>query len=165
MTRWPARCGRRATQQTARAFASGTGRLCTADGNEFPDGTEVWVRFPGSAAESKNPREEWPWLAGVVIEWCGPDEWQVQVTAREVATLEDGEPGPGGDADEDLWHPLAFRDSSEIRREDDKIAQARTDDPPTCLPGPGWRLLFAARHLRGDGGRSYCAAMPSATRR
>jgi hypothetical protein len=93
----------------------------TADGNVFPDGTEVWVRFPGSAAESKNPREDWPWLAGVVIDWCGPDEWQVQVTAREVATPEDGSPAPVATADEDLWHPLAFRDSSEIRRQDGNI--------------------------------------------
>jgi hypothetical protein len=86
-----------------------------ADSNPFPDGMEVWVRFPATTAEEKGPREDWPWLTGVIIQRCGPDEWQVQAMAREVATTADGNPAPVNAPDDELWFPLCFRDASEIR--------------------------------------------------
>lgn len=88
--------------------------------NPFPDGTEVWVRYPSTATEEKGPREDWPWLGGVITQRCGPGEWEVQVTAREVAVSEDGSPAPAGAPDEELLCPLAFRDASEIRRQVDQ---------------------------------------------
>jgi hypothetical protein len=38
------------------------------------------------------------------------------VEARELAVLDDRSPAPDGTADEDLFFPCCFRDSSEIRR-------------------------------------------------
>ena len=45
----------------------------------------------------------------------GADEWQVCVESRAVATAEDGTPVLDGTQDEDLWHPVVYRDRSEIR--------------------------------------------------
>jgi hypothetical protein len=86
-----------------------------ADRNPFPDGMEVWVRFASTAIEEKGPREDWPWLAGVIVKRCAENEWQVQVAAREAATLADGSPAPVTMPDDELWFPLCFRDASEIR--------------------------------------------------
>ena len=82
------------------------------DGNPYPDDSPVQVRFP---LDDGQPREQWPWLPGIVLEQCGPDEWHVCVEAREVATLDDGSPAPDGIPDVDVFFPCCFRDSSELR--------------------------------------------------
>jgi hypothetical protein len=53
--------------------------------------------------------------AGIIEEVCSPDEWLVAVAAREVATTEDGRPAPADTPDDDLYFPMRFRDSSELR--------------------------------------------------
>jgi hypothetical protein len=63
----------------------------------------------------ETPRETWPWMPGVVEEICGPDEWLVAVESRDVATAEDGSPAPAAADDADVWFPMCFRDSSELR--------------------------------------------------
>ena len=50
------------------------------------------------------------------MEQCGPDEWQVCVEDRDVAVLRDGRRAPRNTASRNLYCPLCFRDSSEIRR-------------------------------------------------
>lgn len=50
------------------------------------------------------------------MEQCGPDEWQVCVEDRDVAVLRDGRPAPRNTASRNLYYPMCFRDSSEIRR-------------------------------------------------
>jgi hypothetical protein len=96
----------------------------------FPDESEVLVRYPIGPDPERQPgtsddehlavlradREGWPWLLGIIEHQCGPDEWKVTVEDRRLAELEDGSPAPEGTADEDLWFPQCFRDSSEIRR-------------------------------------------------
>ena len=63
----------------------------------FPDDSPVEVRYPLDGTPTKTsagttvyisdvPRESWPWLPGVIEQQCGPDEWQVTVLARQVAT-------------------------------------------------------------------------------
>jgi len=81
----------------------------------FPDDSPVEVRYPRSRQEELGDRSEWPWLPGSILSQCGPDEWYVCVEVRELATLDDGSPGPARAADEDLFHPCCFRDASEIR--------------------------------------------------
>ncbi|MGA2830329.1 MAG: hypothetical protein ABSF03_29950 [Streptosporangiaceae bacterium] len=76
----------------------------------------VPVRFPRSQAGEQADREQWPWLPGVIAQRVGEEEWQVCVADRQVATAEDGTPAPDGTPDADLWHPVVFRDSSELRR-------------------------------------------------
>jgi hypothetical protein len=82
---------------------------------EFPDDSDVMVRYPAAGMTASTPREAWAWMPGVVEHQCGPDEWMVTVYAREVAELEDGSPAPDGTPGEDLWFPQCFRDSSELR--------------------------------------------------
>ncbi len=79
------------------------------------DETPVFVRYPRTSEEERGGRAKWPWLPGTIVEQCGPDEWQVVIEVRELATLEDGSPVPEGTADDDLYYPLCFRDSSEIK--------------------------------------------------
>ena len=74
------------------------------------------VRFRRSRAEEQADREQWPWLPGVIVSWCGEDEWQVSVESREVATAEDGTPAPADTPDEDLYWPCCYRDCSEIKQ-------------------------------------------------
>jgi hypothetical protein len=62
------------------------------------------------------PRDQWPWLPGTVEEVCSADEWLIVVEDRSVATLEDGTPAPADADDDDVYFPMCFRDSSEIRR-------------------------------------------------
>ncbi len=81
----------------------------------FPDDSPVEVRYPRSKQEKDGDRAAWPWLPGSIVEQCGPDEWYVCVEVRELATLEDGRPAPDGTADDDLFFPCCFRDSSEIQ--------------------------------------------------
>ena len=81
----------------------------------FPDGSPVEVRYPRSKQEERGDRSQWPWLPGSIIEQGAPDEWYVCLEARELAALEDGRPAPDSTADDDLFFPCCFRDSSEIR--------------------------------------------------
>jgi hypothetical protein len=83
--------------------------------NDYPEGTKVEVRYPVDGQQARGDREAWPWLSGVVEDRGGPDEWTIVVTAREAAMLEDGTPAPDGTPDDDLYQPVVFRDSSEIR--------------------------------------------------
>lgn len=82
----------------------------------FPDESDVQVRYIAAPADRTVPREEWPWMTGVIENQCGPDEWLVTVYAREVAQLEDGTPAPAGTPAEDMFFPQCFRDSSELKR-------------------------------------------------
>jgi hypothetical protein len=86
-----------------------------SSGNPYPDEMAILVRYPRTPEQEKAARESWPWLSGTIVQRCGPDEWQVCVEAREVAMLEDGTGPPDGTADEDLFFPCCFRDSSELR--------------------------------------------------
>ena len=61
------------------------------------------------------PRAAWPWMPGTIEEACGPDEWLVVVESRDVATTEDGTPAPADADDADVFFPMCFRDSSELR--------------------------------------------------
>lgn len=75
--------------------------------NLFPDGASVQTPFPVTAEQQAGEREAWPWLRGEVVSQIGPDEWEILVTAAEVAeTDEHGEE----------THPIVFRDATEIRR-------------------------------------------------
>lgn len=82
---------------------------------EFEEGTRVLVKYPAPGQDHTAPRESWPWMPGTVEEVCGPDEWLIAVESRDVATAEDGTPAPADADDEDVWFPMCFRDSSEIR--------------------------------------------------
>lgn len=82
----------------------------------FPEDSAVEVRYPRNKAEEQGDRSAWPWLPGLVLEQCGPDEWQVLVQSPELATLEDGTVPPAGTPDDELCFPVCFRDSSELRR-------------------------------------------------
>ena len=81
----------------------------------FPESSAVEVRYPRSRQEELGDRSAWPWLPGSILGQCGPDERNVCVEARELAMLDDGGPAPDGTANEDLFYPCCFRDSSEIR--------------------------------------------------
>ena len=82
----------------------------------FPDESRVEVRYPRTRQEEQGDRSAWPWLPGTITEQCGPDEWQVCVEDRAVAVLRDGRPAPRGTASRNLYYPMCFRDSGEIRR-------------------------------------------------
>jgi hypothetical protein len=82
----------------------------------FPDDSRVEVRYPRTRQEEHGDRAAWPWLPGSIVEQCGPDEWRVCVEDRGVAVLRDGRPAPRNTASRNLYYPMCFRDSSEIRR-------------------------------------------------
>jgi hypothetical protein len=90
----------------------------------FPDDSRVEVRYPRTRQEEHGDRAAWPWLPGSIVEQCGPDEWRVCVEDRGVAVLRDGRPAPRNTASRNLYYPMCFRDSSEIRR------------PAPAVPGP-----------------------------
>jgi len=75
----------------------------------------VEVRFPLTAEQEAGDREAWPWLPGWVAEVCGPDEWQVCVQAPGLGRTEEGGIPAPGVPDDELFFPVVFRDSSEIR--------------------------------------------------
>ena len=81
----------------------------------FPDDSRVEVRYPRTRQEEHGDRAAWPWLPGSIVEQCGPDEWRVCVEDRGVAVLRDGRPAPRNTASRNLYYPMCFRDSSEIR--------------------------------------------------
>lgn len=70
--------------------------------NAYPDDMPVLVRFPLTDEQERGNREAWPWLAGTVLQQCGPDEWQILVEAPGLETA-DG-------------FPVCYRDASELRR-------------------------------------------------
>lgn len=74
----------------------------------------VEVRYPLPESD-QDDRSSWPWLPGTVLGVCGPDEWQVCVEVRDLATLEDGRPPHRSTPDHKLFYPVCFRGSSEIR--------------------------------------------------
>ena len=71
----------------------------------FPDDSLVEVRYPRIGQDEQGDRSGWPWLPGLIVSQCGPDEWHVRVEARELATLDDGSPAPAETADGDLYYP------------------------------------------------------------
>lgn len=82
----------------------------------FVNGTEVWVQYPTTGAELNGPRADWPWMAGTILAQTGPGEWQIMVTAAELAELEDGTPAPvNPPEDTALFFPVVFRDITEIK--------------------------------------------------
>lgn len=87
-----------------------------ADDSLWPEGTRVRTPYPGPGMGPDTPRGEWPWMEGVIEEHGGPDEWTITVYDRAAAQLENGDPAPEETPEDDLWHPMAFRDNSEIRR-------------------------------------------------
>jgi len=86
-----------------------------ANDGRFPDGADVMVRYPAPGMTPSTPRQDWPWLPGVIEGQGGPDEWTVTVYDPALAQLEDGTPAPTGTPGEDQWYPQCFRDASELR--------------------------------------------------
>jgi hypothetical protein len=83
---------------------------------KFPEGAAVTTPFPLTDEQAKADRVTWPWVPGTIAYQCGPDEWGVVIEAREVAFIENSQPpAPDGTPDDQLCHPVVFRDSSEIR--------------------------------------------------
>ena len=114
----------------------------------FPDESGVEVRYPRTRHEEHGDRAAWPWLHGSIIEQCGPDEWRVCVEDRDVAVLRDGRPAPRNTASRNLYYPMCFRDSSEIRRRravapsphagrcsEDATPAVRRSNTPRCAGG------------------------------
>ncbi len=82
----------------------------------FPAGSPVLTRYPLTREQEHGDRSAWPWLPATVAQQVGPDEWEIVVEDRRVAVLEDGVTcAPPGTGEDDLCHPVVFRDSSEIR--------------------------------------------------
>jgi hypothetical protein len=92
----------------------------------FPDDSRVEVRYPRTRQEEHGDRAAWPWLVGTIVEQCGPDEWRVCVEDRGVAVLHDGRPAPRNTASRNLYYPMCFRDSSEIRRPAPAVSKPST---------------------------------------
>ena len=82
----------------------------------FPDDSRLEVRYPRTRQEEQGDRSAWPWLPGTIERQCGPDEWLVCVEDRDVAVLRDGRRAPRNTASRNLYYPMCYRDSSEIRR-------------------------------------------------
>ena len=98
----------------------------------FPDESPVEVRYPRSKQEEHGDRERWPWLPGMIVEQCGPDEWYVCVVARGLAVGEGGRPAADSTPGDELFFPCCFRDSSEIR-----LRTASGSPPSGTGPGVG----------------------------
>ncbi|MEV6892722.1 hypothetical protein [Kribbella sp. NPDC051137] len=69
----------------------------------FPEDSLVFTRYP--LTDETPPREEWPWVPGIVLGQCGPNEWHIAIDVPELIEHEDGYD----------WSPACFRDSSELR--------------------------------------------------
>jgi hypothetical protein len=82
----------------------------------FPDDSGVEVRYPLTQEEHDGDRDEWSWLRGTITQQCGPDEWHVCVEDIRVATRKDGSKPTPGTPRRNLYYPLCFRGSSELRR-------------------------------------------------
>ena len=90
----------------------------------FPYGSAVLTPYPLTPAQERGDRAGWPWLAATVAAQVGPDEWEIAVEDRRVAVTDDGTPAPGGTPEGDLYHPVVFRDASELRCADGDDASA-----------------------------------------
>jgi hypothetical protein len=87
----------------------------TNDGR-YPDGLAVLTRFPVTDEQVGGDRDSWPWVAATIVSQCdGPDEWTLAITAPEATTDDDGT----------QYHPVVFRDSSEIRLPDPTVEELR----------------------------------------
>ena len=42
----------------------------------FPDDSLAEVRYPRTRQEELGDRAEWPWLPGLILSQCRPDEWR-----------------------------------------------------------------------------------------
>jgi hypothetical protein len=85
------------------------------DGPVFTEDMAVEVRYPRTKQEEQGDRADWPWLPGTVVQQCGPDEWQVVVEDMSVATRKDGSKPTPRTPQRNLYYPLCYRDSSEIK--------------------------------------------------
>ncbi len=101
----------------------------------FPDESPVEIRYPRSKQEEQGDREHWPWLAGTIVEQCGPDEWYVCIEVRELAVLRDGRRAPRGTASRNLYYIRRGRVGLEFAYE--RIGQF-SDEPVQMVAGdPG----------------------------
>jgi hypothetical protein len=122
----------------------------------FPDDSRVEVGYPRTRQEELGDRAEWPWLPGLILSQCGPDEWYVCVEARELAMLDDGRPTPDGTADQDVVHPgvqelddrgqLVWDHVGDEHQPDGAAAQIAFRPVPEVL-----RISILAGHLRQHG--------------
>jgi hypothetical protein len=64
--------------------------LWAACDQSYLENAPVLVRYPRDKQEERGDRASWPWLPGMIVEQCGPDEWQVCVEGMSVAVREDG---------------------------------------------------------------------------
>lgn len=81
----------------------------------FPAGAMVLIRYPAPGMNAADTRDAWPWWLGSVECQGAPDEWQILVMGRVLGMDAFGQPAPAGTPDEEMYFPLCFRDSSEIR--------------------------------------------------
>ena len=64
------------------------------DDGRLPDDSPVEVCYPRIGQGEQVDGSGWPWLPGLILSQCRPDQWHVCVEARELATLEDVSPAP-----------------------------------------------------------------------
>jgi len=138
----------------------------------FPDDNRIEVRYPRTRQEEHGDRAAWPWLPGSIVEQCGPDEWQVCVEDRDVAVLWDGRPAPRNTASRNLYYPMCFRDSSEIRRPAPAVPKPgvpalRVDATPAVRRPTAAAVRRGGRGDRGraDGRRSHRGAVRGSRQR
>ena len=116
--RWPTLVAHTTPRRAGEVLIMGTDfeDSCTRAGvtGSWREDDSVEVRYP-LPDSNQHDRSSWPWLPGTILAVCGPDEWQVCVEMRELATLEDGHRAYRNTPDHKLYYPLCFRDSSEIR--------------------------------------------------
>jgi hypothetical protein len=99
--------------------------------------------------EEHGDRERWPWLAGTIVEQCGPDEWYVCIEVRELAALRDGQPAPRGTGSRNLYYPCCFRTARRSGRDPHRVARRRRRDAGRAGErGPGDPLCDGGRGLR-----------------
>ena len=85
---------------------------------QLVEDTPVMVRYPRTNEEERDDRANWPWLPGMILEQCGPDEWRVCVEVRELAVRQDGSKPTPRTPQHKLFYPCCYRDSSEIKLRD-----------------------------------------------
>lgn len=90
----------------------------------------VEVRYPLTPEQAQGDRSAWPWLPGWVAEVCGPDEWQVCVQTPGLGRTAEGEIPEPGVADDEVFFPVCFRDSSEIREPAPEAAHLEAEAEP-----------------------------------
>ena len=81
----------------------------------FVEDTPVMVQYPRTPEQERGDRANWPWLPGTILQQVGPDEWQVCVEDLAVAVRKDGSKATPRTPRHNLYYPLCFRDSSEIK--------------------------------------------------